>query len=43
VRGKHPKRVRVSSDGRDAENGRKLWAVSEELTGVTFDFAATTR
>ena len=43
VRGKHPRRVRVSRDGRDAENGRKLWSVSEELTGVTYDFAATSR
>jgi NAD(P)-dependent dehydrogenase (short-subunit alcohol dehydrogenase family) len=41
VRGKHPKRLRVSADGRDAEHGRRLWTVSEELTGVTFDFATT--
>ena len=43
VRGKHPKRVRVSAEGRDAENGRNLWSISEELTGVTYDFAATSR
>jgi NAD(P)-dependent dehydrogenase (short-subunit alcohol dehydrogenase family) len=43
VRGRHPKRLRVSGKGRDAENGRKLWAVSEELTGVTYDLAGTAR
>lgn len=41
VRGKYPKRVRVSADGQDVENGRRLWAISEELTGVTYDFAST--
>ncbi len=41
VRGKHPKRVRVSSEGRDTENGRRLWSISEELTGVTYDFGTT--
>jgi NAD(P)-dependent dehydrogenase (short-subunit alcohol dehydrogenase family) len=43
VRGRHPKGIRVSADGRDVENGRRLWAISEELTGVAYDFAATTR
>jgi NAD(P)-dependent dehydrogenase (short-subunit alcohol dehydrogenase family) len=43
ARGRHPKRVRVSADGRDAENGRRLWSISEELTGVTYDFAGTSR
>jgi len=42
VRGRHPKRVRLSTAGRDAENGRRLWSISEELTGVTYDFAANT-
>jgi NAD(P)-dependent dehydrogenase (short-subunit alcohol dehydrogenase family) len=41
VRGRHPKRVRVSADGRDAENGRRLWSISEELTGVTYDFSVS--
>ena len=40
VRGRHPKRVRVKAEGRDAENGQKLWTVSEELTGVTYDFGS---
>lgn len=40
VRGRHPKRVRVKAEGRDAENGRRLWTVSEELTGVTYDFGS---
>ena len=38
VRGRHPKRVRVSGKGRDPENGQKLWTVSEQLTGVVYDF-----
>lgn len=41
VRGRHPKLVRVQSEGRDAENGRKLWTMSEELTGVTYDFGTS--
>jgi NAD(P)-dependent dehydrogenase (short-subunit alcohol dehydrogenase family) len=41
VRGRHPKRVRVQSEGRDAENGRRLWSMSEELTGVTYDFGTS--
>jgi NAD(P)-dependent dehydrogenase (short-subunit alcohol dehydrogenase family) len=40
VRGRRPRRVRVSAAGRDTEAGRRLWSVSEELTGVTYDFAA---
>jgi NAD(P)-dependent dehydrogenase (short-subunit alcohol dehydrogenase family) len=39
VRGRHPKRVRVKDEGRDTENGQRLWKVSEDLTGVTYDFA----
>lgn len=38
VRGRHPKRVRVSAKGRDPEDGQKLWTVSEQLTGVVYDF-----
>ncbi|MFZ0142302.1 MAG: oxidoreductase [Aeromicrobium sp.] len=37
----HPTRVEVKAEGRDEENGRRLWSVSEELTGVTYDFART--
>ena len=40
VRGRRPKRVRVKKEGQDAENGQRLWRVSEELTGVTYDFGA---
>jgi NAD(P)-dependent dehydrogenase (short-subunit alcohol dehydrogenase family) len=39
VRGRHPKRVRVKAEGRDTENGQRLWKVSEDLTGVTYDFS----
>jgi hypothetical protein len=35
VRG-YPKVVRSSSQSHDAELQRRLWTVSEELTGVTF-------
>ena len=37
----HPKRVHVKAEGRDEENRRRLWSVSEELTGVTYDFSGT--
>jgi NAD(P)-dependent dehydrogenase (short-subunit alcohol dehydrogenase family) len=43
VRGRHPKRARVSREARDPEVGRRLWTVSEQLTGVTYDFGATNR
>jgi NAD(P)-dependent dehydrogenase (short-subunit alcohol dehydrogenase family) len=33
----HPKKVKVIPEGRDPEVGRRLWAVSEELTGITYD------
>ena len=36
----HPTRVEVKPEGRDEEVGRRLWSVSEELTGVTYDFGA---
>lgn len=35
IRGRHPKRVQVIPEGRDPEVGRRLWDVSEELTGVS--------
>jgi NAD(P)-dependent dehydrogenase (short-subunit alcohol dehydrogenase family) len=37
----HPTQVEVKAEGRDEENGRRLWSVSEELTGVTYDFTGT--
>jgi NAD(P)-dependent dehydrogenase (short-subunit alcohol dehydrogenase family) len=40
VRGRRPKRVRVKAEGSDPEVGRRLWSVSEQLTGVTYDFDA---
>ena len=36
----HPTQVEVKPEGRDEEVGRRLWSVSEELTGVTYDFGA---
>lgn len=36
----HPTRVGRSAAAKDPEVGRRLWAVSEELTGVSFAFAA---
>ena len=35
----HPTKVKVIPEGRDPEVGRRLWAVSEELTGVSYDLA----
>jgi NAD(P)-dependent dehydrogenase (short-subunit alcohol dehydrogenase family) len=32
-----PRRVRSSARSRDADVQRRLWAVSEKLTGVTYD------
>jgi len=37
----HPKLVQVKAEGWDEENRRRLWSVSEELTGVTYDFTGT--
>jgi hypothetical protein len=34
----HPTRVAPSSHGADPEVARRLWEVSEQLTGVTFAF-----
>jgi NAD(P)-dependent dehydrogenase (short-subunit alcohol dehydrogenase family) len=39
VRG-HPTRVRPPRQARRPEDAERLWAVSEELTGVTYDFSA---
>jgi NAD(P)-dependent dehydrogenase (short-subunit alcohol dehydrogenase family) len=36
----HPKLVGMSGRARSDEDARRLWEVSEELTGVTYDFAA---
>ena len=36
----HPVRVAMSARARDAVVGTRLWEVSEELTGVTFDLPA---
>ncbi len=36
----YPTRVEVKPEGRDEEVGQRLWSVSEELTGVTYDFGA---
>src|SRR4051794_32119144 len=35
----HPKLVGRSSDARDEESARRLWELSEELTGVSFGLA----
>ena len=40
VRGR-PTKVKVSAEGRDPGVGRRLWAVSEELTGVEFGLSGT--
>ena len=32
-----PKRVRVSKRSRDQETATRLWQVSEEMTGVTYE------
>ncbi len=36
----HPKVVAPVRAGRDEESARRLWSVSEELTGVTYSFGA---
>ena len=36
----HPKLVGMSGRAKDGEAARRLWEVSEELTGVHYDFAA---
>jgi NAD(P)-dependent dehydrogenase (short-subunit alcohol dehydrogenase family) len=36
----HPTLVKPTRAARDPDTARRLWTVSEELTGVTFDFAA---
>ncbi len=37
-----PTRVTVKPEGRDPEVGRRLWEVSEKLSGVTYDFGKST-
>jgi NAD(P)-dependent dehydrogenase (short-subunit alcohol dehydrogenase family) len=37
----YPKRVEVKPEGRDPEIRDRLWSVSEELTGVTYDFTGS--
>jgi NAD(P)-dependent dehydrogenase (short-subunit alcohol dehydrogenase family) len=37
-----PTKVRVIAEGRDAEIGRRLWEVSEELTGVAYGLPTAT-
>ena len=37
MRGHHPTRVQFSAAARDPAAAARLWAVSEELTGVTFE------
>jgi len=37
----YPRRVEVKPEGRDEEVRQRLWSVSEELTGVTYDFTRT--
>jgi NAD(P)-dependent dehydrogenase (short-subunit alcohol dehydrogenase family) len=39
----HPKVVGSSSAARDPETARRLWEVSEDLTGVRYEFAAAVR
>jgi NAD(P)-dependent dehydrogenase (short-subunit alcohol dehydrogenase family) len=34
----YPTRVKAARAGRNAETARRLWGVSEELTGVAYDF-----
>jgi NAD(P)-dependent dehydrogenase (short-subunit alcohol dehydrogenase family) len=40
VRGHHPKQVEFSAAAHDQAAAARLWTVSEELTGVTFDTLA---
>jgi len=37
MRGHHPKLVQFSAAAHDQAAAARLWAVSEELTGVTFE------
>ena len=40
LRGRHPTRVPVIAEGRDPDVGRRLWDLSEELTGVRYGLPA---
>ena len=35
-----PKRVRAAKKAYDTDSARRLWEVSEQLTGVTYDFGS---
>lgn len=37
-----PTKVEVTAEGRDPDVGRRLWAVSEQLTGVEYGLSGTT-
>ena len=39
----HPKLVDMSGAAKDADSARRLWEVSEELTGVRYDFGKSAR
>jgi NAD(P)-dependent dehydrogenase (short-subunit alcohol dehydrogenase family) len=39
----HPKLVDMSGAAKDADTARRLWEVSEELTGVRYDFGKSAR
>ena len=39
----HPQLVAPNGRARDEETARRLWTVSDELTGVTFDFSPAAR
>jgi len=41
MRGHHPRLVQFSSFAQDAAAAARLWTVSEELTGVTFQALTT--
>ena len=38
----HPKVVAPSSRGRDEATAKRLWTISEAMTGVEYDFGAAT-
>jgi hypothetical protein len=35
-----PKRVKAMKKAYDTDSARRLWEVSEQLTGVTYNFAS---
>ncbi len=38
----HPVLVRATERANDEEDARRLWEISERLTGVTYDFSGQT-